>query len=172
MTFHNANIILEDNKIPIKTFAKIKEGDYSPSEIIDRWLVPTASVVFKNIKIKWPSFAYNAVHGDILLFLLLAEKGKLYAFKGVWSTYRKNINSITNSNRLNTEYIKKVLNQIENMNNFFSKKYQCAFNKQIGYWKFALFASLKKKKKYHLYLIEILKFSLLHPAITFRKILK
>ncbi len=161
--FHNAEVCYENNSRPNHVFAEINEGYYSGNQIIEHWIVPTASVVFRNTNLNMPNFAKQCAHGDLLLFLLLLETGKAYALKETWSVYRKNDQSITNSNTLNPIFIQKVIDQNRNMNSFFKNKYYKAFSFQKKYWRLALLKSLWVNRKLNRFVWESVIFNLNFP---------
>lgn len=167
--FHNATVIYDENKREPHLFAQIKEGEYSGTEIVKDWIVPTASVVFRNNTVKFPDFTLNIVHGDILLFLLLIENGPAYAFQEQWSVYRKNEHGVTLSNQLNSKYISKVLFQNKKMNKFFEYKYSEELRIQKQYWSLALLNSLWVNDKLPRFIWEFVIFNLNFPLYFLRK---
>jgi glycosyltransferase involved in cell wall biosynthesis len=144
--FHNAEVVYENDR-PSHLFSPLENIEYQAPQIIKNWLIPTPSVVFRNFNIQWPAFAFNCVHGDILFFLLLFEKGKAFAFNKAWCAYRKNANSITNSNQANQNFIRKVLSQNKQMNRYFNLKYRKELHEHKVYWMKALLSNYKKKKQ-------------------------
>jgi hypothetical protein len=70
---------------------------YTPKEIIRKWTIPTASVVYRKSSIKKyernPKFKY----GDNVLFLNAARYGSLFGIDEYLCVYRKQPNSLTNS---------------------------------------------------------------------------
>ena len=57
-------------------------------EILDNWIIPTASVVFRNVKEGKFDFFRNSKFGDIFLFLSAVRIGKIYYFEQISSVYR------------------------------------------------------------------------------------
>jgi len=145
--FHNAEVIYEDGR-PSHLFSSLENKEYKAVHILKDWLIPTPSVVCRNIDISWPKFTLECVHGDILFFLLLFEKGNAFAFSNRWCAYRKNASSMTNSNVANVRFIQKVLRQNKQMNKYFSFKYRKVLIDHKIYWIKALLASYKKKRQY------------------------
>lgn len=170
-SFHNAFVLYNSNKKISHIHAILREGDYTGNQIISEWLVSTASVVFKNKKIHWPDFTFECAHGDILLFLILLEHGKAYAFNDVWSVYRKNNQNITNSNILNPKYIRRIITQSKNMNIYFNKKYSESLNNHQIYWHSALLNSYIKHKNNLSFGYGLLGFIFSHPMHFFRKLI-
>lgn len=93
MCFHNAMEHWENGQVPDAPFAKLEDRDYTGEEIYENWIVPTASVVFRRnaLTSKYEERRKNPaiIFGDIILFLSLAEEGKVHAFKEMMSVYRR-----------------------------------------------------------------------------------
>ena len=93
MCFHNAMVHWENGQFPDAPFAKLEDRDYTGEEIYENWIVPTASVVFRRSALtsKYEERRKNpaVIFGDIILFLSLAEEGKVHAFKEMMSVYRR-----------------------------------------------------------------------------------
>ena len=93
MCFHNAMVHWENGQFLDAPFAKLENRDYAGEEIYENWIVPTASVVFRKSSLtsKYEERRKNpaVIFGDIILFLSLAEEGKVHAFKEMMSVYRR-----------------------------------------------------------------------------------
>lgn len=94
MCFANAIEHFEDEGNEDKLFSNIDSRDYNGLEIFTRWIVPTASVIYKK-EILLTSL-YNQVvankkivFGDAPLFLTCAHYGKIRGMKDVVSVYRR-----------------------------------------------------------------------------------
>ena len=105
MCFHNAIVKYMNEKRPDKLFSNLDEREYKGEEILREWTIPTASVVFKKEHLDYKlQTNKNFIYGDIVLFLQMAEKGKIWCIDEVMSVYRihnegmikKNRNSISN----------------------------------------------------------------------------
>ena len=140
MCFHRTKEIVEkeiDSHIPL-AFNHITEGYYSGEQILKKWSVPTASVVYRNYTKYLNQKCPGIIHGDIFTFLLLAEKGLLYCLPDVMSVYRRNISNITYKLRGREFYQKSILHY-KALKNFFWKKYDNILNDKINYCHLALF---------------------------------
>lgn len=92
MCFHNAYIKNDDSILKgERIFENLQNKDYTGKEILTNWIVPTASVVYRAKHInairqmpKHPDYMY----GDIILFLSLAELGKIKCLNQKMSVYR------------------------------------------------------------------------------------
>ena len=94
MCFHNAVEHFENSKVEDRQFSSITDKDYTDVDVMDHWIVPTASVVFK--KEIYDTDLYKLVFNDIKplfgdtpLFVCLAQIGKLRGMKDVMSVYRR-----------------------------------------------------------------------------------
>ena len=75
-------------------------------EILDNWIIPTASVVFRNVKEGKFDFFRNSKFGDIFLFLSAVRIGKIYYFEQISSVYRLVPTGLRNAyNNKNSDYI-------------------------------------------------------------------
>lgn len=171
-TFHNALVVYDNDIKDSHPHAKLSNGDYSGNSIISNWIVPTASVVFRNSPIYWPPFSYNFVHGDIFLFLLLLENGKASCINKEWCVYRKNENSVTLTNSVNSSFIRKIISQVKTTDQFFNKKYHKELVANIVYWRLALSSILLKEKKLFEYGIQTINFIFNHPMQFFSRAMK
>lgn len=92
MCFHNAYIHYE-RKSNDKLFAFLDSREYLPQELIEKWLIPTASMLYR---MKFTSYVNDLnidtkkiIFGDNLLKLVMLHYGKLFAFSDIMSVYRK-----------------------------------------------------------------------------------
>ena len=89
MCFHKASVIGSEAEKRIHLFDHLLPKDYTGEEILVKWTVPTASVVFNRILINHSYISHpDFIFGDIILFLNLAEKGKIRCIDGEMSAYR------------------------------------------------------------------------------------
>ena len=91
MCCHNAVIINEGRDILPSIFSNlIRDIDINISDIVNKWIIPTASIVFKrDCIVDYPQWTSKIYSGDLTLSLLLADKGKIRIFKDIMSVYRK-----------------------------------------------------------------------------------
>ena len=148
MCFHNAKIIAPPHlNYREKLFDHLKERDYSGLEILQKWTIPTASVVFRNefnnalINIhQHPDYMYY----DIITFLTLAECGKIYCINKKMSVYRIHASSMTNSKE-NIENNIKFIKHHKAIQKSFDGKYKYVTDKIIA--KNYLFIGIRLIKK-------------------------
>ncbi|NOJ75676.1 glycosyltransferase [Empedobacter stercoris] len=126
MVFHNAlvkNETINENSV----FNSIKVGDVTGGEILSKWIVPTASVVFKKDVIekskKLPS-SRDIIFGDIMLFLAAVECGKVYFISDeCWSVYRKHTGGVTFKKKITEKHYLDFISHYKALNKIFAYKY-------------------------------------------------
>ena len=93
LVFHNAPFRELDGSYKYRQYAIIGTRDYSPSEMIRKWTIPTASVVYRRENIDVDPVRANSKFkfGDNVLFLTAAKYGKLYGIDEYWSVYRRHL---------------------------------------------------------------------------------
>lgn len=94
MCFGNAVEHWEDGRRPDKSFSFLEDRDYSGQEICWKWMVPTASILYRRSVLdtdlnKKRISNKKMVVGDLPIFLTCAAFGKLHAFSDIFSVYRK-----------------------------------------------------------------------------------
>lgn len=100
MCFHNAIEHYEDGRRIDMLFSNIKEKEYWGENIYNNWIVPTASVIFRqDVKIiKFLNKLRNnpqIMYGDICLFLSCSFYGRIHGMSDIMSVYRKQENGLT-----------------------------------------------------------------------------
>lgn len=132
MCFHRSQELLEKGvKVPL-VYSHLKEGYYTGEDVLETWTVPTASVMYRNYETFLEQRCKGVVHGDIFLFLLLAERGKLFCLPDEMSVYRRNIHSVT-LNEHNIQSLEKFIIHYRALMNFFPKKYDKILRNKINY---------------------------------------
>lgn len=132
LSFHNAevsDIINGTKKLFVNYYSKT---DYDVEDIFKSWLIPTASMVFRNcFEDKIPEFLIKSTHGDLALQVYLFEFGKFFAHQEVMSVYRINESSVTVTSFSSIEHNNKHIIQLKLMNNFFQGKYATPIERRI-----------------------------------------
>lgn len=111
MCFHNAVELHEypGHLTQSNIFKPLEERDYSGSEILLNWLIPTASVVFRNdISLDF-RYIDDFQFYDIVLFLRLADKGKIRCFDETMCVYRRHPESITSKDLNYSLFVKHLI---------------------------------------------------------------
>ena len=98
MVFGNAVEHWEDGRKPDRPFSDITDRDYDPVEMSERWIVPTATIVFRTEVTRselYDSFRSNRrinLTGDLPLCLTCGACGTIHGLPDVFSVYRKQAN--------------------------------------------------------------------------------
>jgi glycosyltransferase involved in cell wall biosynthesis len=97
LCFHNCWMKFEqDPGRAMELFQTYIKTDYAIPDLIGKWLIPTASVVFRNhLLTEYPEWLRNAVVGDTPFFILLASFGQLKLLPGVMAVYRRHDSGAT-----------------------------------------------------------------------------
>lgn len=90
MSCHNAEIIYENSdKKPIIFSKNSVSYDISMQTIVEKWVIPTASIVFRRENVaNLPDWFNKIYSGDFSLALLLRHSGKIRFFNDIMSVYR------------------------------------------------------------------------------------
>lgn len=92
MCFHRCKIVDENNvELESDFFIHLKEKDFSGEEILEKWSIPTASVMFRSVyRDQITKRATNSGYyfGDTPMFLTLLEYGKAHCLGDCMSVYR------------------------------------------------------------------------------------
>lgn len=132
LVFHNAevhNTLKSEKKLFIKNY---DSSEYTAFDIFATWLIPTASMVFRNVlSPKRPEFMVKATHGDLALQVYLNDFGKFHAINEVMSVYRINQSSVTINSFSGLKHNMAHVHQLKLMNTFFKKKYDVPIKRRI-----------------------------------------
>lgn len=133
LCFHNATVYYETSKHTKLFVNEYHKTFYTGNDILENWLIPTASMVFVNVlkNNKLPSFFSKAMHGDLALQLYLFEYGNFGLVNENMCTYRINENSATRTFFHGLEYKYSFISQLKEMKIYFKGKYNKYFNKSI-----------------------------------------
>ena len=99
MCFHGAIVKDEFESGEKYDCTHIEERDYEINELFTHWIVPTASIVYRNREVS----AYRIIHqewmitGDVRLVATCASVGKVRGISAIMSVYRLNQNSLVHS---------------------------------------------------------------------------
>lgn len=138
MVFSNAKVIVECDEITnnsrgLKVLEESRE--YTSLNIVTNWLIPTASVVFRTIALTAKHINNlrnkNFMVGDVVLFLSLAENGKLYGMKDYFVLYRRHSAGATNF-QLTIDTDKKAGKHYLEIIKVFGEKFKKPLSTHIG----------------------------------------
>ncbi|MDX9694889.1 MAG: glycosyltransferase [Bacteroidales bacterium] len=164
--FHNTIVLFENKDHPPYLInKKTQKETLLLQDIINKWPIATASIVFKSEKLKIPSWYSSVYSGDYFLGLLLASKGPIGYIDKVMSVYRKQPTSLSYDTSISEIYRnEKLIEGFENLNQELEFKYEKIIHNRILAVK-KINKSLKIEKKYG-----FLKF--LSPSKMIKRILK
>ena len=122
MCFGNAIEHWENSTNNDKQFSTIQDRDYSGFELLEKWIVPTATVLYNAEVLKDQRFIHisnsgKLLAGDILLFLTCANYGSIRGFSDCFSVYRRLESGIVRS-VMDKEPYKFMLHEITLGNGF------------------------------------------------------
>lgn len=92
LVFTNANVVydMKCNSQVVDLYSHLHGGKYAGEELLSRWTVPTASVLFRSsMRIEIPSDT-RFLFGDIVIFLTAASCGEVYCINEKMVCYRRN----------------------------------------------------------------------------------
>jgi glycosyltransferase involved in cell wall biosynthesis len=170
MCFHRSKIVDEnDNEFESILFNHLEEKDFNGTEILEKWSIPTASVVFRSEFInqiieRGKNRGYY--FGDTPMFLTLLEHGKAHCFQDCMAAYRVHKGGI--SKDVSPKKFIRWYNDYKTIKSDFSGKYKNAANINIANIAFGASICLTKQG-YLFYGIKFLILSLLYDRKPFRK---
>ncbi|HCQ11991.1 glycosyltransferase family 2 protein [Flavobacterium sp.] len=133
LCFHNATIYDEFTNQSKMFVQEYHKKFYTGTDILERWLIPSASMMFVNVlkEKKLPHFFATAMHGDLALQLILFEYGTFGLINENMCTYRLNESSATRTLFYKLEYKYAHIAQLKEMKTYFKGKYNRFFDQSI-----------------------------------------
>ena len=132
MCFHPAEVVYEsEKKVDYELYVDLEERDYSASEILYKWTVPTASVMFRQKFIKNIIRDKRFMFGDIVLFLSMTQCGKIFCLKDNMSVYRRVDSGMMMTFKRNIDTLIKTVNHYEAIKEHFPNVDKKIINKKI-----------------------------------------
>lgn len=123
MCFSSAKVIYDSGVSKYyksdELYQGLEEREYTGNEILEDWIVPTASVIYKNEMCVLIPRDKRFVFGDIIVFLTCAKYGKVYCIADKTSVYRRNINGATFQRRDSLKFV----NHYKAIEEHFGKRY-------------------------------------------------
>lgn len=169
MCFGNAIEHWEDGRRPDKSFSSLEDRDYTGQEICWKWMVPTASIIYrKSILNTELCFRYKSnqrlIVGDLPLFVTCASYGKIHAFSDVFSVYRKQDSGFTRNFNSTRSYQMGLM--WKEFPKIFGQEYsEVSTFKAILHFRNGMYKS-KRERNYQMYwmlFFRVLQMYLLHP---------
>ena len=127
MVFSNAEVLIEGHSKSnsVRGLKKVTDSRiYTSKEILNDWTIPTASVVFRkkdlDERLQVIASNKNFMFGDIVLFLYLSTKGKLFGMKDYMVAYRRHQGGATNF-KLDIKFYERHLRHLIQLKKTFGK---------------------------------------------------
>ncbi len=86
-----------------------------------------SSLMYRSIDLQLPKWIHEFSAGDMILFMILAEKGKIYVLPDVMSVYRQHSGSLTTSGReyqTAIPFFQLSVSVLLRMNEYWNRKYE------------------------------------------------
>ena len=119
MCFSACKIIKEDERLQTNLQGeKIVDKDYNVSEVFPIWIVPTASICIRELVAnddRITRYDKRKLHGDIIIILTAAHRGKIRGMKDVMIVYRVHSSSVTQNQDSTLRSEKKCFQQYDFM---------------------------------------------------------
>lgn len=150
MTCHNAKIIYQSmDKKSISFYNKSVSHDINMQTIVEKWVIPTASMVFRKEYVEnLPEWVYKIYSADFTLALFLKHYGKIWYSHDLMSVYRVDYNgsSVTATVGKNIDFVyNQHIELLKYFNNETRNKYMDIIDTRISTIKKELiFNKLKK----------------------------
>lgn len=149
MCFHNAIVMDDDNGTLSFFLPDANAFEVSINDIINNWIVPTASIICIKKAISKPNWLVQIYSGDYSLILRCLNSGKIYNLGSVMSVYRKSlINGSASSRMLGKEIFvrEQHILLLESFNTGTRFKYSNIISRKILENK-QIISYIKKRKK-------------------------
>lgn len=130
LSCHNAQILHQNNGEK-ELFNKKNIERIDIELLLNEWVIPTASVVFRNNKATLPEFFYASTHGDLTLYLMLIQKGKFKYFNFPGCVYRKHDQGIMNSFK-GIDFNNKQIDYFKRLDEYLNFMYQSIIRFKIS----------------------------------------
>jgi len=109
-------------------FVSVKKRDYTFEEILTGNIIHISSMMYRNCDILLSPWMHRISAGDMILYRLLGEYGKLHILSDTMSVYRDHSDSLTNSNKEYNSairyYQKLSIPVLRLLNRFWDRKYE------------------------------------------------
>lgn len=159
MCFHNV-WKLENSKM--NKFSSLRKEEIYASDIINDWIVPTCSILFKRNCFNIDDYyKISCVVGDFNLFINLSQNGKIHYINSIMGVYRIHSNGITSISLKRMVSQDAFLKQIDKMSRVYtnvrgllreqyasaalSYAYVALKNHNIKYFIYFLYLALRRK---------------------------
>ncbi len=138
--FHKSKIVDEnDCEFDSETFNHLEEKDYVGRELLEKWSIPTASVMFRSEylnQIIARAKTHGYLYGDTPMFLTLLENGKARCLVDSMSAYRIHLGGISRSTSKKSMIA--LYTHYQTLKKDFDGKYREIMIKNIGKYAFGI----------------------------------
>lgn len=121
MCFHNAMNQYEGQNRPMEQFSSIENKEYFIEDLLNYWMIPTASVVFRTEVVRSELYKTvtdaNLMFGDTPLFLTCVREGRIMGFSETMSIYRRTSSGV--SSGFSTETYHRLVEYHEKLGELF-----------------------------------------------------
>lgn len=117
MCCHNA-IVWDLANERVGNFNDIQEGELQSKDVISRWCVPTASMLYRSELTSYPDWLAKIYSGDMALILRCLNAGRIFYYDRLMSVYRKNSSSTSLSSSMADRSLFVLEQHIELLNSF------------------------------------------------------
>ena len=134
MCFTRAGVIDNEGKEVNGMFPEINKEDFSIEDIImaGAVFIPTATIFFRNIlPDPLPELYFNSVSADIVIHLLVCDKGKIKCLPGITAIYRDHPGGFTKSEKVVKEGFTKLFELFIEANEYFSYRYDATIRQRL-----------------------------------------
>lgn len=141
LCFTNAKVLNDDLIAINDKISNVESKTYKDTDLLNQWLIPTASTLFINsfTEKDYEILSHpDIIFGDIILFLVLANKGELIGLEDYTSVYRINNNSFTNKEK-SIAYYEKLFRHLNYLSVIFNCKYKPLIQSHINHQGYKLF---------------------------------
>lgn len=121
LSFHNVKFLNGENIISETPFDTLQKNTYTIDDLSKKNIIPTLSIVFRNIKLDFPNWFHTAVVGDFPLILMLTKYGKTAYINQKMGIYRENIGVWSGKERDHTKMINLLTELIAYFSDFENK---------------------------------------------------
>ncbi|WP_220576252.1 glycosyl transferase, partial [Bacteroides sp. FSHCM14E1] len=103
-------------------FVNIAKSEISAWDIINNWLVPTCSVLYRKISLDWVLCnKIGGFCGDFNIFINLSQHGRIHYISDMMGVYRIHSQGVTMTHLNSIKSQKAMLNQINRMSFYYPK---------------------------------------------------
>lgn len=174
--FHNANKVDDDGKVLGVMHNSNMRGEYNFDNMVSRWFVPTASLLFRQNSTIISGFSklaqYSHYSADRLLLALLSNESNIAYMPYIMSVWRRN-NACVSLSSNNVDIFKGNIDLFSAMKSYFPNDRKRILSKRVFEWHGELTLEYYRHGKYLNYANElIITFFYIRTLIDFKTWIK